>query len=103
MYERYDALGGGPGFEERRADLLRALGGGAQAEPTSRASRPTISRRRPVPRRSRPSCAPAGAFRADVSGAGPAVYGLFQSRAEARSAARRLGRRTRTWMAAAVW
>ena len=43
---------------------------------TSPRSRRTTSRRRRTPR----SCAPLGAFRADVSGAGPAVYGLFHDR-----------------------
>ena len=102
VYEAYDALGGGPGFEERRADLLRGL---------AEASRPTDFARLPPNDLAEASgAAPlavelraAGAFRADVSGAGPAVYGLFQSRAEARSAVLRLGRRTRTWIAAAVW
>jgi 4-diphosphocytidyl-2C-methyl-D-erythritol kinase len=45
----------------------------------------------------------AGAFRADLSGAGPAVYGLFHHRRDAVEAERRLGRRVRTWIAAAVW
>ena len=39
-----------------------------------------------------------GAFRADVSGAGPTVYGLFRSEGEARHAARTLGRLATTWV-----
>jgi 4-diphosphocytidyl-2-C-methyl-D-erythritol kinase len=39
----------------------------------------------------------AGAFRAGVSGAGPALYGLFETRAAANAAARRLRRFGATW------
>jgi 4-diphosphocytidyl-2-C-methyl-D-erythritol kinase len=39
-----------------------------------------------------------GAFRADLSGAGPTVYGLFESEGEARSADRVLRRTGSTWV-----
>lgn len=39
-----------------------------------------------------------GAFRADVSGAGPTVYGLFELEKDARYAERSLRRRARTWL-----
>jgi 4-diphosphocytidyl-2-C-methyl-D-erythritol kinase len=102
VYRRYDELGGGPGFDQRRAVLLRLL----------------TEVRRPVDLAGLPAndlaiasgaagaasvLREAGAFRADVSGAGPAVYGLFETRPEARSAARLLGRRARAWVAAPVW
>ena len=45
----------------------------------------------------------AGAFRADVSGAGPALYGLFHHRRDADAARRALGRLGRTWLAAPAW
>jgi 4-diphosphocytidyl-2-C-methyl-D-erythritol kinase len=45
----------------------------------------------------------AGAFRADLSGAGPAVYGLFHRLPEAREAARGVRRGARTWVVAPVW
>ncbi|HEY2310703.1 MAG TPA: hypothetical protein VGH46_06270 [Gaiellaceae bacterium] len=45
----------------------------------------------------------AGAFRADVSGAGPAVYGLFHQRSDADAAKRALGGLGRTWLAAPAW
>ena len=45
----------------------------------------------------------AGAFRADVSGAGPAVYGLFHQRRDADAARRALRRLGRVWVAAPAW
>jgi len=44
-----------------------------------------------------------GAFRADVSGAGPVVYGLFHHRAHAEDAQRALKRSARTWLTAPAW
>ena len=44
-----------------------------------------------------------GAFRADVSGAGPAVYGLFHHRRHAGAARRALRSTARTWLTVPVW
>jgi 4-diphosphocytidyl-2-C-methyl-D-erythritol kinase len=44
-----------------------------------------------------------GAFRADVSGAGPTVYGLFHQRADARRAARALKRVGQVWITVPAW
>ena len=44
-----------------------------------------------------------GAFRADVSGAGPTVYGLFHHRRAAQAAQRALKRVARTWLTAPAW
>jgi hypothetical protein len=44
-----------------------------------------------------------GAFRADVSGAGPTVYGLFHHRAPAVAARRRFRGRGRTWLVVPAW
>jgi 4-diphosphocytidyl-2-C-methyl-D-erythritol kinase len=44
-----------------------------------------------------------GAFRADVSGAGPAVYGLFHHEARAKAAKRALRRAGQTWLTAPAW
>jgi 4-diphosphocytidyl-2-C-methyl-D-erythritol kinase len=44
-----------------------------------------------------------GAFRADVSGAGPAVYGLFRDINAAKSAAAALEPRGRTWITRPSW
>ncbi|MGH3020547.1 MAG: hypothetical protein ACRDNR_10365 [Gaiellaceae bacterium] len=38
-----------------------------------------------------------------MSGAGPAVYGLFHRREDARAAARCLSGAGRTWVVAPVW
>jgi 4-diphosphocytidyl-2-C-methyl-D-erythritol kinase len=102
VYDCFDELRGGTGFAQRKEELLRALD--AVRRPDDLAALPpndlaeasgagTLA----VDLRS------AGAFRADVSGAGPAAYGLFASRPEARSAARALAGRARTWVAAPVW
>jgi hypothetical protein len=44
-----------------------------------------------------------GAFRADVTGAGPAVYGLFLHRRHAEAAARALRPAGRTWVTVPAW
>lgn len=102
VYARFDELGGGERFEERRAALRAAL---------ARCRRPRDLAALPVndllvaaggaPLAS--ELLAAGAFRADLSGAGPAVYGLFHRHDEAASARHALGSRARAWVAAAVW
>ena len=102
VYARFDELEGGLGFDARREALLRAL---------DDARRPADLAALPPNDLGEPSGAAElardlrglGAFRADVSGAGPAVYGLFATRSGARSAARRLGSRARVWVTAPVW
>jgi 4-diphosphocytidyl-2-C-methyl-D-erythritol kinase len=44
-----------------------------------------------------------GAFRADVSGAGPTVYGLFHHRRQAQAARRQLRNAGTTWLTVPVW
>jgi hypothetical protein len=44
-----------------------------------------------------------GAFRADVAGAGPVVYGLFTHRAGALAARRALRPRGRVWLTVPAW
>ncbi len=44
-----------------------------------------------------------GAFRADVSGAGPAVYGLFHHRRDAAAAGRSLRELGRVWITVPAW
>jgi 4-diphosphocytidyl-2-C-methyl-D-erythritol kinase len=102
VYRRFDELGTGEGFAERRAVLLEALA--SCRRPRDFAAFP------PNDLADAAGTAPyandlrgLGAFRADVSGAGPAVYGLFQRREQAVAAARRLRLRARVWVTAPVW
>ena len=44
-----------------------------------------------------------GAFRADVSGAGPTLYGLFRDRRQAQAAARSLTAAGATWLTTPAW
>jgi 4-diphosphocytidyl-2-C-methyl-D-erythritol kinase len=102
VYARFDELGGGPGLAERKAALLDGLD--AVRRPRDLAALPAndlveAAGGAPLAAELRA----AGAYRADLSGAGPAVYGLFHRREDARSAARALGRRARTWVVAPVW
>ena len=98
VYAAFDARKGAAGWAERRQALLDALG---QIErprdlagllPNDLAGSPLADELRER-----------GAFRADVSGAGPAVYGLFQQRRDADAARRSLRRLGRTWIAAPAW
>lgn len=102
VYGRFDELGGGSGFAERRDALLGALA--VTREPRDLAALP--------PNDLAPAAGPAplvaelraaGAFRADVSGAGPAVYGLFETVEEAEAAALVLGPAADVWVTRPVW
>ncbi len=102
VYARFDEAGGGPGFDVRKEQLLLALE--RCRRPRHLADLPAndlaeAAGGAPLAQELRA----AGAFRADLSGAGPAVYGLFHRREEARAAARLLGARARTWVVAPVW
>jgi 4-diphosphocytidyl-2-C-methyl-D-erythritol kinase len=98
VYAAFDARKGPAGWAERRQTLLDGL---AQVErprdlaslpPNDLASSPLAEAIRAT-----------GAFRADVSGAGPALYGLFQQRRDADGARRALRRFGRCWLAAPAW
>ena len=75
VYGLFDARGGELGFAERRDRLRRQLSRVAAAAdlaslpPNDLASSPLVEGLRVL-----------GAFRADVTGAGPTVYGLFADR-----------------------
>ena len=96
VYGRFD---GAAGFAERRARVLAI----AAARPAPRDLADAAAER---PRRRSPLAADllaAGAFRADVSGAGPTVYGLFADRPAAERAAAALGPLGRIWVADPAW
>jgi 4-diphosphocytidyl-2-C-methyl-D-erythritol kinase len=95
VYEAFDARGGEAGFEDRDLALREALDRGRVA--TDLAALPTNDLA------SSPVAAELlalGAFRADVTGAGPIVYGLFAHPADAASAATTLRERGETWVTA---
>jgi 4-diphosphocytidyl-2-C-methyl-D-erythritol kinase len=102
IYRRFDALDGGDDFEERREALFEALA--AVRRPRDFAAFPPNDLAAAAGRSQLAGeLVERGAFRADLSGAGPAVYGLFHHRAEAARAARRLRPRARVWLVAPVW
>jgi 4-diphosphocytidyl-2-C-methyl-D-erythritol kinase len=98
VYERFDEREGPLGFDERVRALREALARVrrprdlAALPPNDLASSPLADELRER-----------GALRADVSGAGPAVYALYHRRDDARAAARALHGRARTWMTLPTW
>jgi 4-diphosphocytidyl-2-C-methyl-D-erythritol kinase len=97
VYAEFDARAGAAGFEARAAALHDALAAVTTpldlgALPSNDLSSSALTR----------DLVAMGAFRADVSGAGPTVYGLFTEQAEAESAARRLAALGRTFVARPV-
>jgi 4-diphosphocytidyl-2-C-methyl-D-erythritol kinase len=102
VYARFDATKSPAGFEERRAALAEALSGARR--PRDFAAFPPNDLAEAAGRpRIVDDLLDGGAFRADVSGAGPAVYGLFHHLADAKRVARGLRVRARTWVVAPVW
>lgn len=98
VYAAFDERRGPAGWAERRQSLLDGL---AHVErprdlaallPNDLVSSPHAETMRA-----------AGAFRADVSGAGPVVYGLFHQRRDAEAARRAIRRLGRTWLTAPAW
>ncbi|HEY5058831.1 MAG TPA: hypothetical protein VII51_07410 [Gaiellaceae bacterium] len=98
VYAAFDARGGAAGWEGRRDALLGALDrvrrprGLAALAPNDLASSPLADELRAL-----------GAFRAGVTGAGPAVYGLFDDEAAAQAAERALEGAGRAWLTAPAW
>jgi 4-diphosphocytidyl-2-C-methyl-D-erythritol kinase len=98
VYGEFDRTGAAAGFEARRRDLLAAL---------QQLRRPADLRLLP---RNDLAASPLvseleglGAFRVDVTGAGPAVYGLFTRHEEAMSARRKLSDQGRVWLTVPAW
>jgi 4-diphosphocytidyl-2-C-methyl-D-erythritol kinase len=98
VYAEFDARAGAAGFEERAAALRASLANVrrprdlATLPPNDLASSPLAAELRAH-----------GAFRADVSGAGPTLYGLFNRTADAKRAARALGHLGRLWITVPAW
>jgi 4-diphosphocytidyl-2-C-methyl-D-erythritol kinase len=98
VYADFDARGGERGYEQRRSALLAAL---------ERVKRPRdLAALPPNDLASSPlseELMALGAFRADVTGAGPTVYGLFLHGQQARAAQKRISPEGRTWLTAPAW
>jgi 4-diphosphocytidyl-2-C-methyl-D-erythritol kinase len=98
VYAAFDERGAEAGFDERAAALRGAL---------AKVRRPRDLAALPANDLASSPLADEllehGAFRADVSGAGPTVYGLFHRKAEAERAQRALGRRGRFWITIPAW
>jgi len=94
VYAAFDERGGADGYEQRRAQLLAALSAGdlAALPPNDLAASPLAEELRAL-----------GALRADVTGAGPAVYALFGHRPHAKAAAARMEGRGRVWAGGPAW
>jgi 4-diphosphocytidyl-2-C-methyl-D-erythritol kinase len=98
VYAGFDERDGGKGFRNRRAALRRAVDDVGRAAdlarlpPNDLASSPLAAELRGL-----------GAFRADVTGAGPVVYGLFQHLETARQARAALKARGRAWLTVPTW
>jgi 4-diphosphocytidyl-2C-methyl-D-erythritol kinase len=94
----YGRFAGDAGFPDRRdavLDLAHRMGRPrelAELPPNDLAQSPLA-----------PRLLALGAFRADVSGAGPAVYGLFDDRAAAEQAAGELTPLGEVWIANPAW
>jgi 4-diphosphocytidyl-2-C-methyl-D-erythritol kinase len=102
VYRRFDELDGAPGFEERRTALLKAIQ--ACRRPRDFAAFPPNDLADAAGGRElADELVALGAFRADVSGAGPAVYGLFHHRPQAAAAARSIASQARSWITVPVW
>lgn len=94
VYRRFDRTAG---FDERRAAILEIAAAGRGADlaalpANDLASSPLAGELRRL-----------GAFRADVSGAGPVVYALYSERAAAEAAAGALGTVGETWITRPAW
>jgi 4-diphosphocytidyl-2-C-methyl-D-erythritol kinase len=98
VYRRFDEREGAAGWDDRRRELEDALDRVRRPRdlvalpPNDLASSPFADELRRL-----------GAFRADLSGAGPAVYGLFHHRRQAEAARRALATAGRTWLTVPAW
>jgi 4-diphosphocytidyl-2-C-methyl-D-erythritol kinase len=98
VYAEFERRTAADGFAERRAALEAGLAQVrrprdlAALPPNDLASSPIATELRSL-----------GALRADVSGAGPTVYGLFLHREPAAAAEREMRRLGRTWLTVPTW
>lgn len=98
VYAAFDARDGAAGWDARAVAFRTALANVRRPRDLA-ALPPNDLARSPLADELRAS----GAFHADVSGAGPTVYGLFHHRADAERARKGLRGRGRTWLTAPAW
>lgn len=98
VYARFDGRNGAEGFDQRRDAVLATI---------AEARRPEDLRGFPSNDLGSPALAEElrslGAFRTDLSGAGPAVYGLFTRERDALAAASAVRPAGRAWVTAPAW
>jgi 4-diphosphocytidyl-2-C-methyl-D-erythritol kinase len=98
VYGAFDARHGEEGFDSRRDALLTAL---------ARVRRPRDLAGLPLNDLAASPLAAdlraLGAFRADATGAGPMVYGLFLHGDEARAARKAMSKNGRSWLTVPAW
>jgi len=94
IYSRFD---GEAGFEDRRARVLAVAAAGRRSDLS--ALPPNDLARSPLSAR----LLELGAFRADVSGAGPTVYGLFERLEDAERAGAAVEALGEAWVAKPAW
>jgi 4-diphosphocytidyl-2-C-methyl-D-erythritol kinase len=98
VYRAFDERDGASGWEERAARFTETVQSVerprdfANLPPNDLARSPLTDQLKTL-----------GAFHADVSGAGPSVYGLFHHRTHAERAHRALRTAARTWLTAPAW
>jgi 4-diphosphocytidyl-2-C-methyl-D-erythritol kinase len=97
VYRAFDARDGAAGFDARRAELLAVLSRIEHARDLARLPRNDLASS-PLTEQ----LEELGAFRADVTGAGPTVYGLFESARDAERAVAELSRAGTTRLARPV-
>jgi 4-diphosphocytidyl-2-C-methyl-D-erythritol kinase len=98
IYADFDARSGERGYEERRASLLDALA--RVKRPRDLAALPSNDL---ASSRLAEELVALGAFRADVTGAGPMVYALFLHGHQARAAQKKMSPEGRSWLTAPAW
>lgn len=98
VYAAFDRRGGANRFEQRRAALYEGLGRLRAAGDLALLPRNDLASSDHTE-----ALEQLGAFRSDVTGAGPGVYGLFEEDAIARRAAARLESIGRCWIARPTW
>jgi 4-diphosphocytidyl-2-C-methyl-D-erythritol kinase len=95
--EVYAGFDGEDGFDDRRNAIVELASSGRSTDlallpPNDLARSPLSGRLREL-----------GAFRADVTGAGPTVYGLFEDRAAAEAAAATVAGLGESWLGMPAW